>query len=85
MTPQMLAERILQAAGSGLHHFTPDNRARIVEEAKTVKTDLMEQAAQYCDGIAADYKLDNMTGAPWNKGAVDGAKECADLIRDSYD
>ena len=34
MTPEQLAEVILRAAGSGLRHYTPQSRERIIEAAR---------------------------------------------------
>lgn len=49
MTPETLADAILQAAGSGLRHYTPHNQTRIVAAAEAqiaaLRRETLTQAA----------------------------------------
>lgn len=82
MTPEMIAQKILHAAGSGLRHYTPQSLERIKAAAKEIRTAILDDAAKRCDVVCEDYFIKGgVDDAPWNKGAVDGAKECAEARR----
>ncbi|MFE3839192.1 hypothetical protein [Pseudogemmobacter sonorensis] len=44
MTPEQLADTILRAAGSALRHYTPTNRAAIIDAAREAIAQIKEAA-----------------------------------------